>query len=291
MSKSLKIGFAEDCKGQLISIHEASKGLEYYCPVCKSSLIIKQGVKRCKHFAHKTKEESSHESVLHYVAKHCLKNLLIEGYIPISPYQIIRKAPSEFYEKNFYASLVEPKFNNFKLSEVCVEKSVNEIALISDVLAVESFSDKYIAFEVAVTNFKSEDHINEYKDKDISCLEFDLSSMNYDVTVEEIKLALKDKKRIFFKHLSNQLLFIMQANQNLSEQIENDRVDALKKQHKHMEGLNLTAEKSRGAAIRERKYKEIDRALWDEDEKEWIEKKQKEHRKRRYQNILKNGLF
>lgn len=57
----------------------------FFCPVCKSSLIIKQGIKKRIHFAHKIEEcsQSAKESTAHLLAKEKLFHFFSSKNIPI----------------------------------------------------------------------------------------------------------------------------------------------------------------------------------------------------------------
>ena len=63
--------------GNLISIDEVVQGskCEYFCPVCNSQLIARQGKERVHHFAHYNSSEceSYGESMLHLLAKKILE--------------------------------------------------------------------------------------------------------------------------------------------------------------------------------------------------------------------------
>lgn len=76
----LKVPYGLDHSGRLISPFEAIKdGRQYFCPGCKSSLILKQGEQKTWHFAHKAEANCSGETILHKTAKQLIKQV-IDGW-------------------------------------------------------------------------------------------------------------------------------------------------------------------------------------------------------------------
>lgn len=66
----LKYAYALDENDKSIEVSSALKGENYHCPYCKERMIIKEGQKKRKHFAHYRKTENcSYETYLHSLAK------------------------------------------------------------------------------------------------------------------------------------------------------------------------------------------------------------------------------
>lgn len=73
MMKSLLYEYAEDEQGRLVHISIAERGFDYKCVECGDKLIIKEGTKKRKHFAHKGNTNCNGESYIHKIWKRRIK--------------------------------------------------------------------------------------------------------------------------------------------------------------------------------------------------------------------------
>jgi hypothetical protein len=74
----LLIPFAVDKEGKLLNAITAEKGRAFFCPECRSSVILRRGKIKVAHFAHKYNESCSEESVTHRIAKLLIKQSIEE---------------------------------------------------------------------------------------------------------------------------------------------------------------------------------------------------------------------
>jgi len=90
--ENLKVPYAADSEDKLISPLEATKGEQYFCPLCKSLLIFRRGPIKTPHFAHKPSENCSSETRAHKIAKQLIIQSVHNWKRRISPSpRIIRK--------------------------------------------------------------------------------------------------------------------------------------------------------------------------------------------------------
>lgn len=66
--------YAENEQGELTHISTAHKGICYRCIECGAPLIIKEGTKKRKHFAHKSNSNCDGESYIHKIWKRRIKD-------------------------------------------------------------------------------------------------------------------------------------------------------------------------------------------------------------------------
>lgn len=107
--------------GQLTMANQANGNTAYYCPHCKSKLILKKGNTKVPHFAHyhlSTTYCSKSETLLHYQVKYYLAYLLKNhGYdVQIEPY--IKGAyqyPDLLVNQQF---ALEIQFSNISITEI-----------------------------------------------------------------------------------------------------------------------------------------------------------------------------
>jgi len=74
----LRIPLAIDESGKLCSPVRAEKGKKYSCPVCGTPVIFRQGVKKVPHFAHKSSDTCSQETIIHKTAKLLVQKVINE---------------------------------------------------------------------------------------------------------------------------------------------------------------------------------------------------------------------
>jgi len=72
------VPFAHDDAGCLVSVEHAIPGQQYFCPACKTPLILRRGAIKKPHFAHKPNDICSQETIVHKTAKHLVQQAIIE---------------------------------------------------------------------------------------------------------------------------------------------------------------------------------------------------------------------
>lgn len=72
----IKVPLATNDQGELVDISEATKDKNYCCPSCRTPLIVRKGEIKVHHFAHKTCNFCSQETVIHKTAKLLLYNMV-----------------------------------------------------------------------------------------------------------------------------------------------------------------------------------------------------------------------
>lgn len=74
-NNELKYLYALDVNEKTISISEALKDGKYHCPYCHQRMIIREGLKKRKHYAHyRNTQNCSYETYLHSLAKKLIEN-------------------------------------------------------------------------------------------------------------------------------------------------------------------------------------------------------------------------
>jgi len=122
----------------------AEKGLDYICPQCEASVIIRKGDIKQHHFAHKPGKRDCKfydhpgEGAIHKMTKYIIADLLSKGKIK----KIVRSCPSGC---NF-----EEKLEYEEGDEVVVEHRVNDKCIV-DVAVINNGTLKYV-FEICDTH-------------------------------------------------------------------------------------------------------------------------------------------
>ena len=92
MVKEILYKYAENNNGNIIHINNAEIGLNYYCPDCKESFILKKGKIRQQHFAHSNSTSNcTGEGYLHKTFKKMLLNLIKNNILNKKPLEIFWK--------------------------------------------------------------------------------------------------------------------------------------------------------------------------------------------------------
>jgi len=171
------------------------------CPCCGMILIAKKGRlgKPQSHFAHKNLEqcEFAYETSIHYEAKRLLEK---EKRISL-PYRIISfdalKLQKSFQPVAGTNNIGIIKSRIYELKNITSEKRLHNI--VPDIQA--TIKGKEILIEIAVTNKVKEIKSEKIKSIGIPTLEIDLSTIDRQVTEEDLRLNLfqnsKNKKWIF----------------------------------------------------------------------------------------------
>lgn len=154
---NVNLWFAKDSKGEIVTINEVDKNIkeDYFCPICGSSLIPRQGKEKAWHFAHDDASKCNAETMYHW----WIKNKLIE-------------IGDEF--------IIESDTNKkYKCKEILVEQSYNVNGKIykPDVTIVTD-TDEIIYFEMDYTNKKKlEDYIDIWMELGNTVVEIDVKTL------------------------------------------------------------------------------------------------------------------
>lgn len=107
--------------GERVSATEAVKENDYFCPYCKTELILKKGIKVTTHYAHKSnvhRKCAKAETEKHYYTKFFIANLLKQhGYnVEIEPYcPTIMQYPDILIDSKI---AMEIQFSRISLQEI-----------------------------------------------------------------------------------------------------------------------------------------------------------------------------
>lgn len=166
MSKIL-YSIAEDLNRKLIQAHVANKDNSYFCPFCKQELILRKGIKKRAHFAHKALSPNcSPETALHYIFK-------------IKLFEKIRLAivKGEFLKIQWQCSNChEVHSGNLlkKVSQVALEYDLDFCR--PDIALLDNENKVIAAIEIIVTHSPEAKVLDFYKENDIVYVSYNLKS-------------------------------------------------------------------------------------------------------------------
>lgn len=188
----LKYTYALDENEKIIEVSLAVKGGNYHCPYCKERMIIREGQKKRKHFAHyRNTEHCSYETYLHSLAKMRIEewfNSDKDFGIEIKVLQPCKNYDKCIWKNLYYNSHLCNKEEIIKYNlkgyynNIAVEKKYK--GLIPDLLLTNNGKEDYppIFIEVCVSHpcsvekMNSNNHIIEIKLKNEQELENIISS-------------------------------------------------------------------------------------------------------------------
>lgn len=179
---------AIDKNGELIKAYDAEKGNDFYCPVCKSELILRKSGKTGKgtkrpHFAHRSLTPNcTPETALHYSFKNLLADKLKKHITTQTPLPF--SWDCEFCGGYHSGNLLK------KVKDVKVEHNLTvcqpDIALLSD-------NEKVFAvIEVVVTHKPEENVLKYYNNNNLILIQIDLASDN-DIEQLDNKISRPNK--------------------------------------------------------------------------------------------------
>jgi hypothetical protein len=194
-------------------------------------LGARKGERNAHHFSHQTGDKHDGESVLHQVAKMLLVELVEKGQLSFSKkYRFTlyateecvmnAKASETRYSENYTEeSYHELNCETLVLTDPTIEGSIDN-SLRADVLCHTDTGEPF-ALEVYVTNQKDDVTIAKYRERDVTCLEIDLSALSVDTHLTTIAEALKNPNNHKWLHLSEKLGVIQAAKSKFlqSEQV------------------------------------------------------------------------
>ena len=85
------VPFGADAAGNIIAVENAGRAVDYCCPGCGTPLVLKQGVVRRHHFAHKPEANCSPESALHVATKRRMVAAVQEWRAGVAPRPVVRR--------------------------------------------------------------------------------------------------------------------------------------------------------------------------------------------------------
>lgn len=179
---------ATDKDGILIKANDAEKGENFFCPVCKTDLILRKsgntgkGAKRA-HFAHRSLTPNcTPETALHYSFKNLLASK-IEQHIKANT-----QLPISWSCK--YCGLLHTGNLLKKIKGVKVEHYLTVCK--PDIALIDNDDKVFAVIEVVVTHKPEESVLNFYSDNDIILVQINLTS-DKDIDDLESKISQPDE--------------------------------------------------------------------------------------------------
>jgi len=159
--RALAYPAALDAEGNVILVEEAKKEAPYFCPLCRTPFIIREGAKRRKHFAHKRLPEKpcSVETVTHLAAKNIIARALRAAIRENRPYPIRWLCPE--CGKEHVGNLARPG------RQVELEAPIGKGAR-ADVLVKSKRGKPLVAIEVVVSHFPEPETLDFYRSQRIT---------------------------------------------------------------------------------------------------------------------------
>ncbi|HUM51154.1 MAG TPA: competence protein CoiA family protein [Chitinophagales bacterium] len=180
---------AKDKNGQLIKANDAEKGNDFFCPLCKSELILRKSGKTGKgtkrpHFAHRALTPNcTPETALHYSFKNLLADKLQR--------HITTQTPLHFTWNCEYCSGQHSGNLLKKVKAVNVEYNLRvckpDIALLSD------NDEIFGVVEIVVTHKPDENTLKYYSDNNIILIQINLTS---DKDIDELDNRISHPNKV-----------------------------------------------------------------------------------------------
>ncbi|MBS0645226.1 MAG: hypothetical protein JSR97_01360 [Verrucomicrobia bacterium] len=178
---------ATDKNGNLIKANDAEKGDDFFCPVCKSDLILRKSGKTGKgskrpHFAHRSLTPNcTPETALHYSFKNLLANKIDHHIKTNTPLAI--KWNCKYCGGQHSGNLLK------KIKSVKVEHNLTVCQ--PDIALIENDNRVFAVIEIVVTHKPEENVLSFYSDNDIILIQISLSS-DKDIDDLESKISQPD---------------------------------------------------------------------------------------------------
>lgn len=178
---------ATDKYGNLIKANDAEKGNDFFCPVCKTELILRKSGKTGKgtkrpHFAHRSLTPNcTPETALHY----SFKNLLAKKI----EHHINSKTPLSIF---WNCSFCGDEHSGNLLKKINAVKVEHNLTVCQPDIALLDSSEKVFAvIEIVVTHKPEESVVSFYSDNDIILIQINLTS-DQDIDNLEEKVSNPD---------------------------------------------------------------------------------------------------
>jgi hypothetical protein len=180
---------ATDKNGQLIKANDAEKGNDFFCPVCKSELILRKSGKTGKgtkrpHFAHRTLTPNcTPETALHYSFKNLLADKLQKHITEGTPLPFSWNC--EFCGGQHSGNLLK------KVKDVKVEYNLTVCK--PDIALLEDNEKVFGVVEVVVTHKPEENALKYYNDNNIILIQINLTS---DKDIDELDNRISQPNKV-----------------------------------------------------------------------------------------------
>ncbi|MCQ2607908.1 MAG: competence protein CoiA [Bacteroidales bacterium] len=232
------------------------------CPSCHSKLVLKDGLKRVKHFAHLggTVCDNYGESIVHKLAKEVL---LENKRISVPSYLISIDEVSNETTKSMMKSL---RLKNLSIAEertilfdgVVLEEPIENANKKPDACCANS--DETIYVEILYTHAKTEEDIENYRKLDVSCVEINFSGFSLSMDDIDNKKQIQDifDNSVYSKWISYSKIDYDYINKKLQEKIDKQEEN---KRLREFEELERRREQERKDAEYEFKLREWDNSI------------------------------
>lgn len=184
---------AIDKDGKLIKANDAEKGNDFFCPVCKTDLILRKSGKTGKgtkrpHFAHRALTPNcTPETALHY----SFKNLLADKL----QHHITTQTPLPFSWNCEFCGIEH--IGNLLKKVKAVKVEHNMTVCQPDIALFDNEEKVFAVVEVVVTHKPEENVLKYYNDNNIILIQINLTS-DKDIDELENKISRPDKIGICF---------------------------------------------------------------------------------------------
>lgn len=175
--------------GEVIHVSQVERGLSCgcVCPVCNYQLVAKKGEIKQHHFSHHKGSECNLETAIHLMAKKIIKDAG-EIYLPNTVISL-----RDLYSNRGSMKLSSGKV--IKLDNIEDEKYMDNIT--PDIIGY--YNGTPLLIEIYVTHKTDDIKIDKIKSLSRSAIEIDLSNINYDTGIEELKqLVLYDEENRYW---------------------------------------------------------------------------------------------
>jgi Competence protein CoiA-like family len=179
---------AIDKDGNLIKANDAEKSKDFFCPVCKSDLILRKsgntgkGAKR-PHFAHRSLTPNcTPETALHYSFKNLLASKIEQHIKTNTPLPISWSCK--------YCGLLHTGNLLKKIKDVKIEYYLTVCK--PDIALIDHNNKVFAVIEVVVTHKPEENVLNFYNDNDIILVKINLTS-DKDIDDLDSKISQPDE--------------------------------------------------------------------------------------------------
>ncbi|TSD66351.1 hypothetical protein FFF34_002820 [Inquilinus sp. KBS0705] len=180
---------AVDTNGMLIKANDAEKAIPYFCPVCKSELILRKsgstlkGAKR-PHFAHRTLTPNcTPETALHY----CFKMLLADK---LQQHIVDQQSLTIAWHCNYCD---EPHSGNLLKKITGLKVEHNLVVCQPDIALFDKENKVFAVIEVVVSHKPEQSALDYYKRNNIIMIQINLSS---DIDIDNIDSKIANPNRI-----------------------------------------------------------------------------------------------
>lgn len=179
---------ATDKNGNFIKANDAEKGDDFFCPVCKTGLILRKSGNTRKgakspHFAHRTLTPNcTPETALHYSFKNLLASKIEEHIKTSTPLPISWNC--KYCGIQHIGNLLK------KITAVKVEQ--NLAVCQPDIALIDQDNKVFAVIEVIVTHKPEENAVNFYNDNNIILIQINLTS-DKDIDDLESKVSRPDQ--------------------------------------------------------------------------------------------------